>query len=333
MHLFGAVIGLIVLSHGDFMGKVLDEWISDTQEFIHTKLPHLIIAALIAFVLSRLLRLITARMIRIAEQHAPGQSRIAQVRTLAGVIRTTGLAAITAIVGMQFLAAVNVNVAPLLASAGVAGVAIGLAAQNIVRDMLNGVLILIEDQFNVGDTVKIAGVAGVVEAMTLRKTTVRDADGTLYVIPNSQITIVANQSIDYSVMTVNVSVDYSANPDTVLEMLKGIAMDVRNSPEFRDVFVTDPQILGVDAIKGSEVIFPVVFKTLATKQYGPVREFRRRVRLALEENHLLPGNPYRVFNSATGSAAELEKEALPEPPAGADPTAAAAPHSNPFSGE
>ena len=333
MHLFGAVLGLIVFSHGGFMGKVLDEWISDTQEFIHTKLPHLIIAALIAFVLSRLLRVITARMIRIAEQHAPGQSRIAQVRTLAGVIRTTGLAAITAIVGMQFLAAVNVNVAPLLASAGVAGVAIGLAAQNIVRDMLNGVLILIEDQFNVGDTVKIAGVAGVVEAMTLRKTTVRDADGTLYVIPNSQITIVANQSIDYSVMTVNVSVDYSANPDTVLEMLKGIAMDVRNSPEFRDVFVTDPQILGVDAIKGSEVIFPVVFKTLATKQYGPVREFRRRVRLALEENHLLPGNPYRVFNSATGSAAELEKEALPEPPAGADPTAAAAPHSNPFSGE
>ncbi len=163
MHLFGAVIGLIVLSHGGFMGKVLDEWISDTQEFIHTRLPHLIIVALIAFVLSRLLRLITARMIRISEQHAPGQSRIAQVRTLAGVIRTTGLAAITAIVGMQFLAAVNVNVAPLLASAGVACVAIGLAAQNIVRDMLNGVLILFVDQFNVGDTVKIAGFSGVVE--------------------------------------------------------------------------------------------------------------------------------------------------------------------------
>ncbi len=331
MHLFGAVLGLVVFTHGGFMGKVVDEWILDTQEFIRTKLPHLIIAALIAFVLNRLLRLITARMIRIAEQHAPGQSRIAQVKTVAGVIRTTGLAVITAIVGMQFLAAVNVNVAPLLASAGVAGVAIGLAAQNIVRDMLNGVLILIEDQFNVGDTVKVAGVAGVVEAMTLRKTTVRDADGTLYVIPNSQITIVANQSIDYSVMTVNVSVDYSADPDTVLEMLKGIAMDVRNSPEFRDVFVTDPQILGVDAIKGSEVIFPVVFKTLATKPYGPVREFRRRVRLALEERHLLPGNPYRIFNLP--SAAEVEKEAPSEPPTGPDPTAAAAPHSNPFSGE
>ena len=119
------------------------------------------------------------------------------------------------IVTLQCLAALGVNLAPLLASAGVAGVAIGLAAQNIVRDMLNGLLILMEDQFNVGETVRIAGIAGVVESMTLRKTTVRDGDGTLYVVPNSQITTVANLSIDYSVATVNVSVDFSANPDQV----------------------------------------------------------------------------------------------------------------------
>jgi small conductance mechanosensitive channel len=196
---------------------------------------------------------------------------------------------------LQILDTLGVNLAPLLASAGIAGIALGLAAQNIVRDMLNGMLILIEDQFNVGDTVRIAGVAGTVEAMTLRKTTVRDADGTLYIIPNSQITTVANLSVGYSVATVNVSVDFSANPDRVLELLKGIAMEIRGSEEFREVFVADPQILGVDAIKGSELIFPVVFKTLATKQYAPVREFRRRVRLALEEQALLPGDPNRVF--------------------------------------
>ncbi|HLY40970.1 MAG TPA: mechanosensitive ion channel domain-containing protein [Terracidiphilus sp.] len=314
-----------------FVGKVLDEWATDTQEFIRSKLPHLIIVALIGFVLSRLLRILTTRMIRVAEQHAAGSSRISQVRTLAGVIRTTGLTIIAAIVSMQFLAAVGVNLAPLLATAGVGGVAIGLAAQNIVRDMLNGILILIEDQFNVGDTVRVAGVAGVVEAMTLRKTTVRDADGTLYVIPNSQITTVANQSIDFSVTTVNVSVDYSANPDTVLEMLKSIAMDVRNNEEFRDLFIADPQVLGVDAIKGSEIIFPVVFKTRATKQYAPVREFRRRVRLALEEHQLLPGNPYRV--SAMAGTAEAGKNQPEEPAAGADPTTIQAVKGNPFSGE
>ena len=236
-----------LFAEGRFLGKVLDEWIGDTQEFVHTKLPHLLVAALIAFALYRVLALITARMIRIAEQHAAAHSRIGQVRTMAGVIRATGLTIIAAIVTMQFLAAVGVNLAPLLASAGVAGVAIGLAAQNIVRDMLNGILILLEDQFNLGDTVKIAGVSGVVESMTLRKTILRDgSDGTVYVIPNSQITTVANQSVDYSVATVNVSVDFSANPDKVMDMLKTIAMDVRTADDFRDLFVADPQVLGVD---------------------------------------------------------------------------------------
>jgi small conductance mechanosensitive channel len=320
-------------AEGRFLGRVLDEWVVDAQEFIRTRLPHLLIVAVIGFVLSRLLHLVTARMIHLAERHAPEANRISQVKTLAGVIRTTGLAIIGVLVSLQFLAAVGVNLAPLLASAGIAGVAIGLAAQNIVRDMLNGMLILIEDQFNVGDTVRVAGLAGTVEAMTLRKTTVRDADGTLYIIPNSQITTVANLSVGYSVATVNVSVDFSADPDRVLELLKGIAMEVRGSEEFRAVFVADPQILGVDAIKGSELIFPVVFKTLATKQYAPVREFRRRVRLALEENHLLPGDPFRVFNSFEGKAGGSHGGPAMETAPEHDPTALKPQEGNPFTGE
>jgi small conductance mechanosensitive channel len=282
-------------AEGSFLGRVVDEWGVDAQEFVRVKLPHLLVVAAIAFILMRLLHLITYHMTRVAERHSTTPAHISQVKTVAGIVRTTGLAIIWLIAGLQILDALGVNLAPLLASAGIAGIALGLAAQNIVKDVLNGILILIEDQFNVGDTVRLAGVAGTVEAMTLRKTTVRDADGTLYIIPNSQITTAANLSVGYSAATVNVSVDFSANPDKVLELLRGIAMEVRASEEFRDVFVADPQILGVDAIKGSELIFPVVFKTLATKQYAPVREFRRRVRLALEENHLLPGDPNRVF--------------------------------------
>ena len=321
-----------LFSEGRFMGRVLDEWINDTQEFVRLKLPHLLVAALIAFVLYRILSMITSRMIRIAEAHAAAYSRIAQVRTMAGVIRATGLSIIAAIVTMQFLAAIGVNLAPLLASAGVAGVAIGLAAQNVVRDMLNGIMILLEDQFNVGESIKIAGVSGVVESMTLRKTTLRDGDGTLYIIPNSQITTVANMSIDYSVATVNVSVDFSANPDKVVELLKNIAMEIRNSDEFKNLFMADPQVLGVDAVKGSELIFPVVFKTRATQQYAPVREFRRRVRLALEENEMLPGDPYRVYTGGTdissrrGTAAEAAEQ-----PAH-DPTTIKPQEANPFGG-
>ena len=272
-------------------------------------------------------------MVRVAVNHAASPERVGQVRTLAGVIRATGLAIIGLIAGLQFLDAMGVNLAPLLASAGVAGLAIGLAAQSVFKDVLNGVLILIEDQFNVGDTVRLAGLAGTVEAMTLRKTTVRDGDGTLYVIPNSQITTVANQSVGYSVATINVSVDFSANPDKVLELLMNIAMEIRNSDDFKKVFVADPQVLGVDSMKGSEMIFPVIFKTLATQQYGPVREFRRRVRLALEKNHLLPGDPNRVFNTFVETERVQGKRPVEEAAAAPDPTTLKPQESNPFGGE
>jgi small-conductance mechanosensitive channel len=324
-----------LFAEGRFLGKVLDEWIVDAQEFVRIRLPHLLVVAAIAFVLSRILRLFTYHMTRMAERHAPSAEHISQVKTVAGVIRATGLSIIGLIVGLQFLDALGVNLAPLLASAGVAGIALGLAAQNIVKDMLNGILILLEDQFNVGDSVRLAGLAGTVEAMTLRKTTVRDSDGTLYVIPNSQITTVANLSVGYSVATVNVSVDFSANPDVVVKLLKSVAMEIRNSDEFSPVFVADPEILGVDAVKGSEIIFPVIFKTLATKQYAPVREFRRRVRLALEQNHLLPGDPNRVFQTfhEMGVDAPIRNRSAAEAVPEHDPTALKPHDSNPFTGE
>jgi small conductance mechanosensitive channel len=332
MHPFLLAARTGLFAEGRFLGRVLDEWADDGQEFIRLRLPHLLVIAVIAFLLSRLLRLLTFHMIRVAELHSASPERVAQVKTLAGIIRTTGIAIIVLITGLQFLDALGVNLAPLLASAGVAGIAIGLAAQNIVKDMLNGIMILVEDQFNVGNTVRLAGLSGTVESMTLRKTTVRDADGTLYIIPNSQITTVANLSSDYSVATVSVSVDFSADPDQVVGLLKGIAMDIRNSDEFKAVFVADPQILGVDAVKGSEVIFPVVFKTLATKQFAPVREFRRRVRLALEKNHMLPGDPNRVFSTFVDRVGADQKKAGAEPVAGTDPTKIKPENGNPLTG-
>src|ERR1700722_11423424 len=330
MHPFLIAARTGIFAEGRFLGKVLDEWITDTQEFVRLKLPHMVVILLIAFILNKILRIATFHMIRVAERHSPNSERISQVRTLAGVTRTTGLAIIGMITGLQVLDALGVNLAPLLASAGVAGVAIGLAAQNIVKDMFNGVLIVVEDQFNVGDSVRIAGVAGVVESMTLRKTTLRDGDGTLYVIPNSQITTVANQSVGYSLATVNVSVDFSANPDKVTELLKSIAMDIRNSDEFKKVFIADPQVLGVDAVKGSEMIYPVLFKTLPTQQYAPVREFRRRVRLALEENHLLPGDPNRVFQTFVDQVSGKRGNAPAADAKPTDPTLIKPEDNNPF---
>jgi small conductance mechanosensitive channel len=278
-----------------FLARLLHGWTEDAQDFARYKLHHVLLVCLIAFLLSWLLRSITHHMVVIAERHAPSPQRLGQVKTMAGVIRTSGTGVIVFISGLGILAAMVLNLVPLLASAGAAGIAIGLAAQNIVRAVFSGMLILVEDQFNVGDVVTVAGLTGTVESMTLRKTCLRLANGAASVISNSQITTVQNQSARNSISTVNVSVDYSADPDAVASLLCALAMGLRQGEEFGGIFTADPEVLGLDDLKGSEMIFAVLFKTRPNQQYAMLREFRRRVRLAFEEHRLLPGDPQRPF--------------------------------------
>jgi moderate conductance mechanosensitive channel len=321
-----------VLGRREFFESLGNKYLVDLQDFLHDKLEHLIGVALLFWILNRLLKLVTGHILRVASRQSSNASHMAQVTTLTTVVRATGLAMITVLAALQILPIFGFNLGPLLTSAGVAGVAIGLAAQNIVKDCFNGVLILIEDQFNVGDVITIAGVSGTVEAMTLRRTQVRGGDGTLYIVPNSQITTVANQTRDFSIATINVNVDFSANPDEVLALLKEVAMGVRTDPAYSSVYLADPTLLGVDSIKGSQVIYPVQLKTRANQQWAAMRETQRRIRLALEEHGMLPGDPNRVFNKAGGQPGpvlEHEAEAAAKP----DPTAEKAHEMNPFTGE
>lgn len=323
---------LLIVGRREFFEGLGDKYVLDLQEFLHEKLPKLIFVALLSWGLLWILRLVIDRVLRIAERQPSTVGHSAQVRTLLAVIRATGVGVIMFLAVLQILPILGFNLGPLLTSAGVAGVAIGLAAQNIVKDCFNGFLILIEDQYNVGDVVRIAGVSGTVETMTLRRTQVRDGDGTLYIVPNSQITTVANLTRDFSVATINVSVDFSANPDEVMALLKEVAMSVRNDPAYKDVYLADPVLLGVDSIKGSQVIYPVQLKTKANQQWAAQRETQRRIRLALEEHGMLPGDPMRVYTreSVQRSAVGVQEN---REPAKADPTAAKSTEVNPFSGE
>ena len=113
-------------------------------------------------------------------------------------------------------------------------------------------------------------------------------------IPNSQITNVANQSRDFSTTTLNISVDFSADPDKVIALLRKVIAEVRDEPAYKSIFLEDPKVLGVDQIKGPEVIYPISVKTQARKQYDAIREMQKRIRLALEENNMLPGSPFRI---------------------------------------
>ncbi|RRA49667.1 mechanosensitive ion channel family protein [Acidipila sp. EB88] len=313
-----------------------DKLFDTAQHLLIDVLPKVAIIVAIAWVLIRVLTYFTDRMARMAEKHAAAATRISQARTLSSVVRATGVGVIGFLAVLQILPMIGFNLAPLLASAGVAGVAVGLACQTVVKDCLNGMLVLVEDQYNVGDVIKIAGLSGQVEAMSLRKTMLRDGDGTLYIIPNSQITTVANQTRDFSVATINVDVDFSVDSDEVIKVLTETAMSVRNDPEFKDAFLKDPTLLGVDSVKGSVVTYPVIIKTLANQQWGAKRELQRRIRAALVEHDMLPGDPNRVYNIkaphtlAAGNQPATNHHAAAGSP---DPTTLKPQDINPFTGE
>ena len=206
------------------------DWHNYVVEFVGRTLPRIVVILLVAFVLQRIVKLFVDRMRKRADKQVGNSQRAAQLRTMAAIVRATSYSLIGFFTFLYVLSTFNVNLTPLLASAGVVGVGIGLGAQSIFKDMLNGIFILVEDQYNVGEVVKIAGLQGTVEDLTLRLTRVRDGDGTLYIIPNSQIATVSNLSRDFSVASLPVSVDASANPDRVMDVLRKLATEVRNDP-------------------------------------------------------------------------------------------------------
>ena len=277
--------------HDERLFDVLQrDWHADLVDFIHRDLPKLIFVFLLAVVLLQVVNFFVRRMRKLADNQIANQKRASQLRTMASVIRASSYFFVIFFFLLQVLPIFNIDLKPLLASAGVIGLGISFGAQSIFKDMLTGIFILIEDQYNVGDMVKIAGLQGNVEDMTLRVTTLRDGDGTLNIIPNSQVSTVQNLSRQYSVATLNLSVDSSANPDTVMTALKQLAEDVRNDPKFKDVVLADPDILGVEKIIGREVVYPVNMRVRANQKDGVLRELRRRIILYFDKAGIPLGN-------------------------------------------
>lgn len=260
------------------------EWHQDVSVFLTTKLPKLVFVLIFSFIAWRIVQFFVNRLNKRAALQVGNFHRAAQLRTIASILRATAYGVLGFLTFLQILTVFDIPYQPILASAGILGVGIGLGAQSIFKDMINGILILLEDQYNVGEVVTIAGLKGTVEDLSLRSTRLRDGDGTLYVIPNSQIATVSNQSRDYSVASLPVSVDASANPDHVMALLRRLAEEVRNDSAFKDIAISDPEILGVNDIRGREVIYPINIRVRANQRDGVLRELRRRIILAFEKD-------------------------------------------------
>jgi len=287
------VFALLQVSH---LRLVWEDWKTDWETFLRKDAPKILVVLAVAIILVWLLKLATGKLAKFSRSETlPSALRARQLRTLAGVLNSVGIAVIVFLAAMQILPLLGVNMGPLLASAGVAGLAIGFGAQALVHDVINGFFILMENQYDIGDVVRLAGVAGVVESMTLRRTTLRDETGAVHVIPNSEIKIVSNLTRDWAQVALHISVDYRENSDRILELLKQVGQELRNDPAYGALVVADPEVPGIERVAGGEVDYLMLVKTRPGQQWAVSRHLRRRIKECFQKNNVQPGNPARVY--------------------------------------
>ncbi len=198
--------------------------------------------------------------------------------------------AILTILGSTF----GISLAPFLAGAGILGIALGFGAQDLVKDFISGMFMLVEDQYGVGDVVNVGEATGVVERVSLRTTKLRDVTGTLWHIPNGDIRFVGNMSQEWSRALLDVGVSYGTDVDQAAEVIKAVADEMAEEDDYRDLFLAAPEIWGVESLSADAVLIRLVIKTLPGEQWAISRELRRRLKLALDAAHIEIPFPQRT---------------------------------------
>jgi moderate conductance mechanosensitive channel len=204
--------------------------------------------------------------------------RQARARTLASVLRSVTTALIAVIVTLMVLQELEFSVGPLLASAGVVGVALGLGAQSLVRDVVAGMFMIIEDQYGVGDVIDVGSASGSVEAVGLRVTRLRDVNGTVWYVRNGEIMRVGNQSQGWSRTVLDISIGYEEDIDRVEQVLLDTAQQLREEPKFGPFILDDPEVWGVEELTSEFTVIRLVVRTQPMQQWAVGRELRRRIK-------------------------------------------------------
>jgi len=209
-----------------------------------------------------------------------------RAQTLKGVLEAVLKSVVILLGGLFFLSNLGLNITALLAGAGVVGLAVSFAAQNLIRDVLNGFFILLEDQYGVGDVVSIGQVSGGVERFNLRLTVLRDLQGRVHFIPNSQVTQVTVMSRDWARSVEDISVAYAEDVDRALEVIRDEAERLFQDPQWQEKFTQPPEVLGVERLADSGVVIRVLLNTKPKEQWAAGREFRRRIKIRFDRENI-----------------------------------------------
>jgi len=250
------------------------------------------------YVCVRLLRAglahLEAVLVRLGEpkEAVPGATR-KRVATLVGLVRTIGLVLLWGLVAVLALDQLGLNVAPLLAGAGIAGLAVGFGAQNLVRDLISGFFLVLEDQVRVGDVAIVNGTSGLVEAITFRTIVLRDLAGVVHVFPHGAVNTLSNMTKEWSAYVIDVGVAYKEDTDRVVTVMRQVAEELRADPTCGPAMLGPIEIFGVDAFDESAVTIKARLKTLPLQQWAVGREYRRRLKKAFDAEGIEIPVPHR----------------------------------------
>ena len=204
--------------------------------------------------------------------------RVQRAKTMGDLFKSVVTGVLVGVIGTMMLSELGVNIAPIIASAGIIGIALGFGAQSLVKDFLSGVFMIFEDQYGVGDVVDLGEASGTVEAVTLRVTRLRDVNGTVWYVPNGEILRVGNMSQNWSRAVVDVCVAYGEDLDRVKRVLTEVAHDLWDDDEFRELIIEEPEVTGVEMLAADSVNLRVMIKTLPMEQWAIARELRQRIK-------------------------------------------------------
>jgi small-conductance mechanosensitive channel len=290
--------------------------------FGHGKLGNRLVSSLVSIALTITLALVIWEGINAAiQRHLDRLSRdskaaqSARVRTLLPMLRTALLGIILIFVALSTLSELGVNVAPLIAGAGVVGIAVGFGSQRLVQDVITGVFLLFEDAVAVGDVVQLGGLSGVVEQLSIRSIKLRAVDGSLHIIPFSAVTSVTNQTRDFAFAVIDVNVDYREDTDEVAEALRAIAAEMRQDPRWRPVIRDDLDVMGVDRLGDSGVVIRVRLKTEPSQRWAVAREMNRRIKRRFDELGIEIPYPHQKLVLEEKHPAQTASAAPETPPA------------------
>lgn len=268
------------------MNEQLSVWLDNLLPWLLTHGINILIVISGTFILNKVFKRIIRRSVRIAvtsnsqvSQDAEKKREETLMRIFNGIVKIL----LITIATLMILSEIGIKITPILAGAGIAGIAVGFGGQYLIRDIITGLFIIIENQFRVGDVVSIKGVGGTVEDITLRMTTLRDLDGTVHHIPNGEITVVSNMSKYFSRVNLNIGVAYNTRLDHAIEVVNRVGKDLAEDPAWKEHIISAPQFLRVDSLSDSSVDLKILGDTKPIMQWAVMGELRKRIKEAFDK--------------------------------------------------